>query len=1328
MINSDEELALEYLLSPEFEMTNSGGKPLTDGWIEVYIHGTRDKYYCYSDWAGTLHPFQIPLDSLGSNVVLADPNNAYDVYFYNKYGSLIMSRYNVKCQGSGSGGAAPYIGDRLEYGQYTASNVLDVATLNRTQGNIATTSDGKIKLKEDMSYHITVRGSYVIADPLNTETTLNFIEPTTLNRIKINVDNTITDPQYFELSYDLFKLQYDTDYAIAFDSNNGKVDQLTVEVHSLSNLNTTLTGGQLFEQGWGILIEDNVISVDPTIFNDYVTWNDLGSAVSSVHTEITNETLELVSSVSSILQNEIDNIQEGVQPDWEQDDDTQPDYIKNKPDLSVYATHDEVIEVVTAVSTVLQNEIDNIPEQVNADWEATSGKAEILNKPDLDIYATREEVASVTGDLIEIVSSVSSTLENEIDNTRTEIVNMVCAVSSTLETEIDNTSTEIINTVCAVSSVLQDEIDNIPEQVQSNWEETDTDSPAYIQNKPDLDIYATHEEVNAVTGDLVNIVSSVSSVLQTNIEEGDTNVLSVVSAVSSVLQNEIDNIPEQVQSDWEQNDDTQKDYIKNKPDLDIYATHDEVSGVSSVLVELINDVSAAVPEAQVQSDWAETDNTKKSYIQNKPDLDIYATIETVTSVSSVLQNEIDNIPEQVQSDWTETDTADPAYILHKPEVQDIYAGQNITLTETASGLEISSYGTDTSAVSAIAEAYMEIVTGMIPEAQVQSDWTESDTTDPSYIQNKPTPKTLVAGDGILITDTVTGVEISAAVTGIEGYVTQQEFIEVVSAVTGTGDYGQFYCNTASGACVMGKIKGTIDVTNDGKIELEKGKSYHMSVRGCYKQSTASNTEDTIGFIEYVTNNTIQINVDRTTTQAQYFDLGFDVYNLSNDVDYYVFFTGVSNSGVVQDVFVDVHTILGGGGGNGGGGGGAEYNQGWGIVITNNSISVNPNIIPDISNLATKDEVSLAIATATGAQINPNWNESSPLSKAYIQNKPSEMYLMGGQNVEINIVGASAIISASVSGGGGGTTYTAGDYIDITNDTISVTGLDNSNIFWATYNVTTHADVLAAYNAGKRIFLVDGSYVVPLSGKDNYNYFTFIYYSNVGGAEGPYVYRVTVDPNYGWGRYYASMQANWNQTNIYSPDYIRNKPDLSTYATVASVTAVAASIPEIELNGDSQVTAIDGHALAGGGGTQVQSDWTESDTSDPSYIQNKPEEQMLIAGNNVEITIDGASAIISAQGGGGGATYSAGQNISISNQNVIAVTGLAQADWSSVSGASQILNKPTEKNLVAGANVTITESGDDVVVQTTEIASGLQLVAGAGITLTVSGSYLVIGLA
>ena len=96
MINADDETSLAYLLDPSFQLVNTAGKPLTDGYICVYIHGTRTKYYCYQDWDKQyLHPFKIPLDSLGANIVLASPAHAYDVYVYNKYGSLVMSRYNV---------------------------------------------------------------------------------------------------------------------------------------------------------------------------------------------------------------------------------------------------------------------------------------------------------------------------------------------------------------------------------------------------------------------------------------------------------------------------------------------------------------------------------------------------------------------------------------------------------------------------------------------------------------------------------------------------------------------------------------------------------------------------------------------------------------------------------------------------------------------------------------------------------------------------------------------------------------------------------------------------------------------------------------------------------------------------------------------------------------------------------------------------------------------------------------------------------------------------------------------------------------------------------
>lgn len=45
-------------------------------------------------------------------------------------------------------------------------------------------------------------------------------------------------------------------------------------------------------------------------------------------------------------------------------------------------------------------------------------------------------------------------------------------------------------------------------------------------------------------------------------------------------------------------------------------------------------------------------------------------------------------------------------------------------------------------------------------SQVQADWTETDTTDPSYIQNKPAQKTLAAGGGIAISESNNAVTIS----------------------------------------------------------------------------------------------------------------------------------------------------------------------------------------------------------------------------------------------------------------------------------------------------------------------------------------------------------------------------------------------------------------------------------------------------------------------------------------------------------------------------------------------------------------------------------------
>lgn len=71
----------------------------------------------------------------------------------------------------------------------------------------------------------------------------------------------------------------------------------------------------------------------------------------------------------------------------------------------------------------------------------------------------------------------------------------------------------------------------------------------------------------------------------------------------------LDNTPTipaaQVQSDWNEADNTKADYIKNKP---------------------------AIPAAQVQSDWNEADNTKADYIKNKPT--IPSVVDSLSSAST----------------------------------------------------------------------------------------------------------------------------------------------------------------------------------------------------------------------------------------------------------------------------------------------------------------------------------------------------------------------------------------------------------------------------------------------------------------------------------------------------------------------------------------------------------------------------------------------------------------------------------------------------------------------------------------------------------------------
>lgn len=968
MINADDMQVWSYLLNPNFQFINTAGKPLTEGYLEVYIAGTRNKYYCASDFDGTLHPFQIPLDSLGSNIVLADPSQAYDVYAYNRFGSLIMSRYNVSPGNTGGSGAL-------------------TITISSDDDTVQVVKDGN-------NYDLSIADTIARIDDI--EERLSEIGDGSVGYAIANAET--TDDGLFNLTDDKNK---DIDY--------------TSDMHGFR-----LKPGHVYQLNFNAKFDCN------------------------------NDTNDLISGKFYL---EGDN---AVAQEWQFNVDNSFEHQESFNGSTVLVIPDDVSYYDVKLKYLFDDE-------------------------ELDLYLNKISIVDVTSLVSQIASGINEYTEGDGINI------------------IDNT--------------ISVDMDYINEHL-------DIDASSILSSA----YHYTDARVSQVSGDLINIIAEVTA-----------------------------NIPPQVQSDWNQDDDTQVDYIKNKPEEE------------SVEFEEINLSDYALASAI-------------------PSIDGLATVAQVSSVSSVLQNEINNIPAQVQSDWAEDDASDPSYILNKPNELELVAGNNIEIE--------------------------------------------------------------VSGTNIVISST------ASAVTGLDLL------------------YGKFTSNNVSATATMAKSKGNINVS-EGKIQLEQGKSYHITVRGYYQQTSAVNSYTPISYVEYITSKLINIDIDRSRTDAQYFELSYDLYNLNSDTDYQVAFSGCA--GLVKDLIVEVHSLGGAGTVSSSGVSAIEYDAGYGINIANQVISVDSSIIPeipesanlipgnnititasgndyvisstascttytpgngiditnneisidntvalkseipDVSNLATKTEVqavssaiptlpeeeevdfeeidlsnyalasaipdvsSLAtkveVATATGdlqsqinnlpSQVQANWTESDDSDPSYILNKPEELNLVGGDNITITVSGSSAIINGQA---GGGTTYTEGDYIDITNNVISV---DTSDVV----DIVPGSNVTITVSGSSAIISSTGE---PQVQSD---------WNVTDSSSKAYIKNKPTIPA-------AQVQSNWNETNSSSKAYIQNKPTIHTYTGASGVNIsndvvsldnpiglVPGTNVTIEVSGSSAVINADSPTLA-----------------------------------------------------------------------------------------------------------------------------------------------------
>lgn len=204
--------------------------------------------------------------------------------------------------------------------------------------------------------------------------------------------------------------------------------------------------------------------------------------------------------------------------------------------------------------------------------------------------------------------------------------------------------------------------------------------------------------------------------------------------------------------------------------------YSDLSGTPSIPTktsDLTNDsnfITLADVPAQVQSDWTESDSSDPAYIAHKPTLAAVATSGDYSDLSGTPT--INNVPAVTSSDDNKVLKASytggvGSYSWENETGTTYSAGTGIDIDQNN---EISVENPLPASTSAEAGKYLKVdangdptwATGGGGGGGVNADWDETDPLEPSYIENKPTPKTLTAGANISISEGVGTLTISAA--------------------------------------------------------------------------------------------------------------------------------------------------------------------------------------------------------------------------------------------------------------------------------------------------------------------------------------------------------------------------------------------------------------------------------------------------------------------------------------------------------------------------------------------------------------------------------------
>ena len=587
-------MALAYLLDPTNQYQNVAGVNNVAGWFEVFISDTPERADVYVDFAGTRAPERISIDNDGRAVMIVDSEGVYRVEMHAPNGDLLWTQYPVWPVGQGGGGAIgvdigssdgsidvqrTQVGSVVNYDLSVADDGTDLLgwgeyvgyTMDGTHmvpsysaGTIETGPHG-IRLHGGQYYHVTVTlGASSLEQNVYDAFQVSFKGVdgdgvvSTFATKSFHYDASTGEGHSYDVSFDMMPATDVELYAEATGLESGiSVGIAEVYVHRVYSGAPAIPGG-IADKEW---VEDN--------FQEKLTAGN-------------NITIEdNVISATAKPQ---------VQADWAQSNSSAVDFIKNKPDLSVYATGAELTAGLATKQDVISDIADiragaalgaTAVQPGSLATVATSGSYnDLSNKPSIPAALSAGAGISIASDIVSAKvdgTTISVNLNGELVALGTDSA-FLAQYGSTTYQEIaaavaDNRAVFVTGSANALTAVMpMTSFNTNPAMVlfgtligsteqtvkldqgvwscdyadiQADWSETNQLKPSYIANRP------------------ANLVQDASYVhTDNNFTNADATKLSGIAAGAEV----------NVQSDWNVTDTSSDAYIANKPSIPVIGT------------------------------------------------------------------------------------------------------------------------------------------------------------------------------------------------------------------------------------------------------------------------------------------------------------------------------------------------------------------------------------------------------------------------------------------------------------------------------------------------------------------------------------------------------------------------------------------------------------------------------------------------------------------------------------------------------------------------------------------------------------------------------------